>query len=196
MTYRAVLFDFFGVICPDVHKLWIKENGFAERMHELIDTYYQYSDIGSLSQSDLYTDLGKLVGRSATQVEAEINKFISIDPFVLQIIRTLHTKYKVGLCSNAPIGYVEGIMQQYHLGNDFDAVLISSAIHLRKPERAIFEKASGILHVEPQEIIFIDDNELNVSAAGDIGMKAFRFSTSAQLLSDLNLLGLDLQLES
>jgi putative hydrolase of the HAD superfamily len=52
----------------------------------------------------------------------------------------------------------------------FDAVVISAAVGMRKPEERIYRHAAGLIGLEPAECVFIDDLEANVRAAEAIGM--------------------------
>ena len=52
----------------------------------------------------------------------------------------------------------------------FDAVVISSEVGMRKPEERIFLHALARLGLTPQQCVFIDDIEANVTAARALGM--------------------------
>jgi putative hydrolase of the HAD superfamily len=52
----------------------------------------------------------------------------------------------------------------------FDAVVLSAEVGMRKPEEQIFLHAAQLLGLRPQECVFIDDIEVNVTAAEAIGM--------------------------
>jgi putative hydrolase of the HAD superfamily len=52
----------------------------------------------------------------------------------------------------------------------FDTVVISSEVGMRKPEERIFRHALDQLGLAPGECVFIDDIEVNVTAARAIGM--------------------------
>lgn len=52
----------------------------------------------------------------------------------------------------------------------FDAVVISSEVGMRKPERRIFVHALARLGLTPRECVFVDDIEANVTAARALGM--------------------------
>ncbi len=54
----------------------------------------------------------------------------------------------------------------------FDAVVISGEVGMRKPEERIFRHAAGLLGLDPAECVFVDDIEVNVTAAEAIGMTA------------------------
>jgi putative hydrolase of the HAD superfamily len=75
----------------------------------------------------------------------------------------------------------------------FDVVVISGEVGMRKPEERIFRHAAGLLGLEPAECVFIDDIEVNVTAAEALGMTAILHDYPAATLARLGeLLGLTL----
>ncbi|MDQ4085314.1 MAG: HAD family phosphatase [Actinomycetota bacterium] len=52
----------------------------------------------------------------------------------------------------------------------FDVVVISGEVGMRKPEPGIFELTVGRLDVEGGSCVFVDDLEVNVTAAARLGM--------------------------
>jgi putative hydrolase of the HAD superfamily len=76
----------------------------------------------------------------------------------------------------------------------FDVVVISGEVGMRKPEERIFRHAVGLLGLEPAECVFIDDIDVNVSAAEAIGMTAILHHDPSATLARLGeLLGLGLR---
>ena len=75
----------------------------------------------------------------------------------------------------------------------FDVVVISGEVGMRKPEERIFRHAADLLGLAPAECVFIDDIEVNVTAAEAIGMTAILHHDPAVTLARLGeLLGLAL----
>ena len=70
----------------------------------------------------------------------------------------------------------------------FDAVVISAEVGMRKPEERIFQHAAGLLGVDPQECVFIDDIEANVVAAEALGMTGLWHTDSADTAARLTAL--------
>jgi putative hydrolase of the HAD superfamily len=75
----------------------------------------------------------------------------------------------------------------------FDAVVISGEVGMRKPEPGIFLHAAAALGLEPQECVFIDDIEANVTAAVACGMTGVHHTDAATTAAALEEL-LDLSL--
>ena len=75
----------------------------------------------------------------------------------------------------------------------FDVVVISGEVGMRKPEERIFRHTAGLLGLTPQECVFIDDLEVNVTAAEAVGMTAVLHDDPAVTIARLgDILGLPL----
>ena len=75
----------------------------------------------------------------------------------------------------------------------FDTVVISGEVGMRKPEEAIFLHAAQTLGLEPQECVFIDDIEANITAAVACGMTGVLHTEPAATAAALqDLLGVPL----
>lgn len=53
---------------------------------------------------------------------------------------------------------------------EFDLVMLSSEVHLLKPDSEIYLLALQLLNVDPEQTIFIDDRAENVNAAQTLGL--------------------------
>ena len=58
--------------------------------------------------------------------------------------------------------------------DEFEAAFSSHELHLRKPDRAIYEEALRRLDVPAANVVFFDDMQMNVEAALEVGMQAHR----------------------
>jgi putative hydrolase of the HAD superfamily len=75
----------------------------------------------------------------------------------------------------------------------FDVVVISAEVGMRKPEQRIFRHTVGLLGLTPEECVFIDDLEVNVTAAEEAGMTAVLHTDPAATVARLSeILGLPL----
>jgi len=68
----------------------------------------------------------------------------------------------------------------------FELVVDSAWVGMRKPDPAIYELTVGRLGgVEIGECLFVDDNDVNVEAARDLGMAAVHFRSNAQAIPEI-----------
>ena len=72
----------------------------------------------------------------------------------------------------------------------FREVVVSGTEKLVKPNAAIYRLALDRFGLQPQEAVFIDDNEANVAGAAAIGMTALHFTSEPKLRGELRSLGL------
>lgn len=72
----------------------------------------------------------------------------------------------------------------------FDAILISGAVGLIKPDKAIFWEAEKQWGLDPASTWFIDDSLANVDGARAVGWNAIHFTNADALRTDLNKAGL------
>jgi len=72
-----------------------------------------------------------------------------------------------------------------HFGERFDRFFLSYQTGLLKPDQAAFLQVVASYGCPPQEILFFDDNPLNVAAARSEGIASVRVEGPAQLESAL-----------
>ena len=89
-----------------------------------------------------------------------------LDEAMLELFRRLRAGgVPTGLLSNSwGVGYPRDLLSEL-----FDAVVISAEVGMRKPEPRIFRHAASLLGLQPEDCIFIDDIQANVTAAEQLG---------------------------
>lgn len=113
-----------------------------------------------------------------------------LDEAMLELFRRLHAVgIPTGLLSNSwGISYPRDLF-----GDLFDAVVISAEVGMRKPEPRIFRHAAELLGLSPEECIFIDDIQANVTAAEHVGFTGLLHGEAGATADRLaELLGIDL----
>jgi len=80
-------------------------------------------------------------------------------------------------------------IEQFGLREIFDFFVSSCYVGLRKPERDIYRVALEISQKQPEDCCFLDDHELNVEYARQMGMKAIQVKNAAQVRQELAGLG-------
>jgi HAD superfamily hydrolase (TIGR01509 family) len=100
-----------------------------------------------------------------------------LDEAMLRLLRRLHAGgIPTGLLSNSwGGGYPTELF-----GEMFDAVVISAEVGMRKPEPRIFLHAAGLLGLDPQECVFIDDIQANITAAEQVGFTGILHTVAEQ----------------
>lgn len=98
-------------------------------------------------------------------------------------------KYAMAALNNESLEINEYRIQKFHLRDYFEAFFSSCYLRLRKPGAEIYTKALKITQCEPSECILIDDRELNLECARELGMKTIQFRNVAQLRDELKRFG-------
>jgi putative hydrolase of the HAD superfamily len=62
---------------------------------------------------------------------------------------------------------------------------------VRKPNAAIYKLALSITQRAGEECVFVDDRELNLECAKELGMHTIEFRSAAQLAKELRGLGVE-----
>jgi len=183
--FKAIIFDFFGVIVSDMYIDWLNKNNLSHLIPDLKKNYFTKSDKGEISTFELYSHFASLVNRPISQVETELMSFLFINNELVDFIKTIKSKVKIALCSNAPTDFVEDFLKESNLDVLFDEVVISSKLGIRKPDRDIFYKTLGLLGIDAKDAVFVDDTLENIESASLLGIKSILFSDYQDLKRNL-----------
>ncbi len=183
MKYRALVFDFFGVVCSEVAPFWFEEH-IPEGAAELKEKYVRPADRGEVDESELFDELAELTGIPAEEIRQDWEARAHINTELMRFIKSLRSDYKIGLLSNAPTRFFRALLHGKAVGPFFDAIVVSGEIGHTKPEPEAYQAILAALEVRPEEALMIDDNPRLVEGAKEVGMAGHQF-TSVQELRNL-----------
>ncbi len=185
MSIRAVIWDFGGVLMRTENRQ--PREQLAQRLGmslaELEALVYesetaQMAQRGEIEPEQHYLSLGEKLHLESVELEAFFRQFWAgdvLDHALLEYIRTLKGRYRIGLLSNA-FGNLRGYLNDVlKIDTLFDHIVISAEVGITKPNPKIYFMALEGLGVSPPEAVFIDDFEGNVLVAQQLGMHAIRF---------------------
>lgn len=92
----------------------------------------------------------------------------------------------IGLLTNNVKEFGENWRAMFPIDDLCEAVVDSSHVGLRKPERAIYELTCERLGISPKEAIFVDDNVDNIVAARDFGLEVVHFVEPWRALAEID----------
>lgn len=98
-------------------------------------------------------------------------------------------KYLMAALNNESLEINEYRIKSFHLRDYFEAFFSSCYLGLRKPGAEIYMKALNITQRDPAECILIDDRDLNLECARELGMNTILFQNVSQFREDLNRFG-------
>lgn len=179
---KAIIFDFAGVIGADGYWIWLRKNiPDIESKREYYQKISEQVDGATISNAEFVKAISDNSGISEDRIWKEIYPEIVINKELLNFIKDLKKKYRIGLLSNFTSPWLREIFNKHNLHEYFDEVIISSEHKLIKPDPAIFKKILKMLGVSSNEAVFIDDRQVHVDAANKLDIKGILFSSNQQL---------------
>ncbi|WP_291859509.1 HAD hydrolase-like protein [Marinilabilia sp.] len=106
---------------------------------------------------------------------------------MIEFIRQLKEKYqlKIAVVNNEARELNEYRIKKFKLNQFVDFFISSCFVHFRKPDADMFNIALDIAQVAAKQVVYIEDVQMFVEVAGDLGIRGIRhknfLSTSAQL---------------
>jgi putative hydrolase of the HAD superfamily len=91
-----------------------------------------------------------------------------------ELVAAVAGRCTVGCLSNMNAVHWETTISHWPFVARFDHVFLSYRIGAVKPDREIYDHVIAALGVAPEQILFVDDNQLNVDGAVDAGIRAYR----------------------
>ena len=101
-------------------------------------------------------------------------------------------RLKLGLISNEGGGITEHRVGKFRLREVADFMVISHCVHLRKPDRAIWQLALDLAQVEASEAIYIDDRAMFAERAQELGFTSIHYTSLQDTATALEELGLEI----
>jgi len=91
---------------------------------------------------------------------------VEVDPEAKEVLEILHEDKKTALISNFDHPpHVYNLLDKYGLRNLFDVVVISGAVGIKKPDPGIFQIALHRTNLDPRNVIFVGDAEVDIKGA-------------------------------
>lgn len=117
-------------------------------------------------------------------LEAFIGWPTGLYPGTLETIQSIPPRYQRAILSNSNALHWPRVMHEMQLGPAFDHHFSSHLLGKIKPDAEVFHYVLDRLGCRSQEVLFFDDNALNVESARAIGMHAVmvRGITEARLV--------------
>lgn len=193
----AVIFDYGEVLChrppdEDFHRLakvfgadansfralWEKNRGAFDRGDTTAEAYWMA----------LAEDAGTAIDREQLDqvCKWDIEMFGRANLDMVRWLGQLRQGgIKTGLLSNIHFAMIAYLRENFDWLELFDFKTFSAEVRLIKPDPAIYEHTLRGLGVRAGEALFVDDREINVQAARELGIHTVQFRSVAQLRREL-----------
>jgi epoxide hydrolase-like predicted phosphatase len=181
---RAIFFDFGGVILRTEYQS--PRQHLAERLNMEYDDLVRLvfdsetsrkASIGVQTVDAHWAAVMKKLNLPLSESQSIRKEFFDgdvLDRSLIQLMRDLRAKYKIGLISNAWNDLRDYIVRQ-KFADVFDTMIISAEVGVVKPDAKIFQIALDQLRVQAKEAMFVDDFKVNIEGCEKVGMKGFLF---------------------
>jgi putative hydrolase of the HAD superfamily len=93
--------------------------------------------------------------------------------------------YKLAICTNNVREWEQLWRAKLPVDEIFDEVVDSAFVGARKPEPRIYEITLERLEIPADAALFVDDVELNCSAARELGLRAVWFRSTEQAIAEI-----------
>lgn len=112
-------------------------------------------------------------------------------PYAADVLHRIRPDVRVGILSNTNALHWQSFGIEARLGDRIDRYFLSYRTGRVKPEAAAFDQLTAAWACTAGEILYFDDNPLNVEAARAVGLRAELGRSEAELDRPLAALGLE-----
>src|SRR5205814_6410476 len=147
---------------------------------------YQY---GKFSEDELWQHIEMQSGQAVPASHRQIwKKWEDLRPLpeMRQLVKRLRGEgYQVGLLTDVTPTTEKEV--RVHSGYEgFDFLVRSCKVGFAKPDPEVYHLAmKQFSHLEPQEVLFIDDQERNLTPAQTLGMQVLQATNAQQVIRDV-----------
>ncbi|HKV83589.1 MAG TPA: HAD family phosphatase [Ktedonobacterales bacterium] len=211
MTIRAVVFDIGGILevipeggdptrrFPALIARWEQRLGMPpgelasqiNAMSARLLAAGKDGGLGTCSEAEWCDALRLATAWDQRQVDAFMRDFWDVycgdlNTELAAYLAGLRPRYRTALLSNSFVGARREEEERFHFSAIADPIIYSHEEGIEKPDPRIYALTCERLACKPDEIVFLDDAEANVTAAREFGIHAILFRDNAQAMAAIN----------
>lgn len=188
---KAVLFDFGGVLSESgkhgsIHRIFGEVYGLDLNVLK-IDDISQRMWLGQIGNDEFFAEIKRrypdLPAVTVDEFREHMDSFQRSKPVYEMAAKLRAAGIKTGILSNV-FGIGVGPLKKGGFYDGFNPVLLSCEAGLAKPQAEFYQMAIDQLGVKPEEIIFIDDQQICLDPAKAMGMHVILAQTPEQIVRD------------
>ena len=201
---RAIISDFGGVLTSPLLRAF---QAFQERSEVPLEELGKA--MAAITERDgaqplFELETGRLseaqfLGGLASQLQAQLGREVDMSGFAERYFKQLSPNerlfdymrelrdrgYRMAICTNNVREWEPLWRAMLPIDEIFDVIVDSAFVGVRKPDPAIYELTLQRLGVSAPEALFVDDLELNCTAARELGLAAVWFQGTDQAIADI-----------
>ena len=202
---KAIIFDLGNVWVDFDHMIAARRiSQFSGRDPKEIFNLFFDSELtgsfeeGTISPDDFFSDIKKKLSLEISYPEFlpiwnEIFFLTDKNITVHNLAKLLKKNYTLALLSNINVLHFQYLKNKFPIFDIFNHTILSYQLHLRKPDRRIYEKTLQILNLKAQEVVYIDDRQELTDRANMLGIRSFYFQGVEKLRKDFLSTGINLE---
>ena len=150
-------------------------------------------DRGTLDRQEAIVRAAERTGLSVldlTDLMQQVPPALVAIPGTVELLYRLKAQgHKLYCLSNMHIASIEHLERTYAFWDVFEGAVISCRLHVIKPEPAIYAYLLETYGLDGADTVFIDDTEINLGAAAQLGIQTIKFESPTQCEGRLKALG-------
>lgn len=190
---KTIFFDWGGVVADDpgddfLTKLLQDVGASPEQIQEIFHLYMKRFMCGEISEVEYWNELRSNYGFTIHEsISEEFKKWSGLvaNQQVLALVDEAKDKgWQTAILSNV-IEPTYNVLKEAGFYDKFDVVIASCKEGLAKPDIEIYQLALERLNARPDESVFIDDKQANLSPAQEMGLKVILAQSPEQIIKDI-----------
>lgn len=182
VSKKVLLIDMYGVIIKESKGYFIPYTfqHFDVAQHERLtrqlrdEQLFTKAGNGYLTSDEFLTSLG--YDYPNLVMKDYLEHYLTLDEGFVPFASHLHDELDIVLLSNDVLEWSEYLTSYHNLNPFFSDKIISGAIHMRKPNKDIYEYTLKRLHKSGEQCIFVDNSSKNLEVAKEFGIHSIRFN--------------------
>ena len=198
MKIKAVLFDIGDVleICPPtgMTERWEAELGLEpSELWGRLDDVVKGAETGDFTIEEMNAIFRERFGINDEQLirfwEDIWEQYLgNPNEELIEYFSNLRSRVRTGIISNSGVGCREKEQERYGFGDMCELIVYSHEEHVKKPDRRIYDITCERMNLRPEEAVFVDDVEENITAANELGFHGILHVNNAQTIARIEAL--------
>ncbi|MCX5865197.1 MAG: HAD family phosphatase [Deltaproteobacteria bacterium] len=195
----TILFDYGGVLAEEGFTLGLsviaRENGLdpAPFFHTATEVIYACGYVTGKSTEQAYWHLLRsqtgIRGEDQALTETILSRF-TLRPRMLAAVRSLRKQGLNPVILSDQTDWLDRLNERQPFFQEFSQVFNSYHLGKTKREPSLFTDILAALKVEPQQALFVDDNQGHIDRAAALGLETHLFQSEELFFTDLARRGL------
>jgi len=199
LQYKAIIFDLgnvvFNVDFKLIYKYWSEKSEVEfQKIKEYIELNKNFNllERGDISEEQFRKETNEKLGMNLSDKDFDeglCSLYLDLCEGIDELLDKLKQNYRVIALSNTNSIHKRAWSVKYKdTMRKFEKIFCSNELNTRKPEKEIYTIALSYLQLEPDEVIFLDDNEENIQAAKNLGIKTILVKSPEQMRNELEII--------